>query len=443
MLDQTMEAGTIAKWNKAEGEEFGAGDVLCEIETDKATVDFEAQDDGFIARILADAGPAEITCGVPIMITLEDGDDIGAFKDYVVEASASAAPPAEPAAPAATPPPAPPAPVTPPPAAAAPPTAAATGDRVVASPLAHTLAKDMGFGPLSALNIIGTGPGGRIIADDVREYVPAAAAEAAAPATAPGAAAMAAPAAPPVPGIGYTDYPLSPAAMEIAAQLSHSKQNVPHYYLTVDVALDSLLETRKQLNATLNLGEDDAGIAVNDLLVKAAAAAMKAVPSANASWMDTSVRVYDSVDVNFVVGSGDALYSPVIRDAGRRGVKSISDDINAAVAQLEPSEEGEAAMPTGEEFGAVGTVTVMNMGMYGVKACAPIIREPQAVALALGAIENRIVPNDDAESEEIYKESVMLTATLSCDHRVVDGAVGAQWLSAFKSHVENPATLLL
>jgi pyruvate dehydrogenase E2 component (dihydrolipoamide acetyltransferase) len=124
-------------------------------------------------------------------------------------------------------------------------------------------------------------------------------------------------------------------------------------------------------------------------------------------------------------------------------VKSISDDINAAVAQLQPSEEGEAAMPAGEEFGAVGTVTVMNMGMYGVKACAPIIREPQAVALALGAIENRIVPNDDAESEEIYKESVMLTATLSCDHRVVDGAVGAQWLSAFKSHVENPATLLL
>lgn len=451
-IKQTMEAGTIAKWNKAEGEEFAAGDILCEVETDKATVDFEAQDDGFIARILADAGPNEITCGEPIMITVEDGDDIGAFKDYVVEASAPPAAPAEPAAPAAsTPPPAPaatapPAPVTPPAAATAPPAAAATGDRVVASPLAHTLAKDMGFGPLSALNIIGTGPGGRIIADDVREYVPSAAAAvdaAAASATAPGAAAVATPAAPPVPGIGYTDYPLSPAAMEIAAQLSHSKQNVPHYYLTVDVALDSLLETRKQLNATLNLGGDDAGIAVNDLLVKAAAAAMKAVPSANASWMDTTVRVYDSVDVNFVVGSGDALYSPVIRDAGRRGVKSISDDIKSAVAQLEPAEEGEAAMPTGEEFGAVGTVTVMNVGMYGVKACAPIIREPQAVALALGAIENRIVPNDDTDSEEIYKESVMLTATLSCDHRVVDGAVGAQWLSAFKSHVENPATLLL
>lgn len=452
---QTMEAGTIAKWNKAEGEEFIAGDILCEVETDKATVDFEAQDDGFLAKILAEAGSTEITCGEPIMITVEEADDVAAFKDYVVDASAAApaaSAPETPAAPSAAPEPAAaPAPVTPPPAAPAAPApaaAGATGDRVVASPLAHTLAKEMGFGPLSALNIVGTGPGGRIIADDVREYVPApasteaAAAAVGAPAVAPGAAAVAAPVAPPVPGIGYTDYPLSPAAMEIAAQLAHSKQNVPHYYLTVDVALDSLLETRKQLNATLNLDEDDAGIAVNDLLIKAAAAAMKAVPSANASWMDTAVRVYDSVDVNVVVGSGDALYSPVIRDAGRRGVKSISDDVKAAVSQLEPDEDG-AALPTGEEFGAVGTVTFMNMGMFGVKACAPIIREPQAVALALGAIENRIVPNDDVGSEEIYKESVMLTATLSCDHRVVDGAVGAQWLSAFKSHVENPATLLL
>mmetsp|Transcript_14563 Transcript_14563/g.29442 ORF Transcript_14563/g.29442 Transcript_14563/m.29442 type:complete len:497 (-) Transcript_14563:214-1704(-) len=445
-LSPTMEAGTIAKWNKEEGDEFGAGDILCEVETDKATVDFEAQDDGFLAKILADAGPTEITCGEPIMITVEDGDDVAAFKDYVVEASAAPPTPApETPPPAATPEPAAaPAPVTPPPAAPAPVAAAAPGDRVVASPLAHTLAKEMGFGPLSALSIIGTGPGGRIIADDVREYVPAAAvADAAgAPAAAPGAAAVAAPVAPPVAGIGYTDYPLSPAAMEIAAQLSHSKQNVPHYYLTVDVALDSLLETRKQLNATLNLDEDDAGIAVNDLLIKAASAAMKAVPSANASWMDTAVRVYDSVDVNVVIGSGDALYSPVIRDAGKRGVKAISDDVKAFISQLEPDDD-DAALPVTEEFGAVGTVTFMNMGMFGIKACAPIIREPQAVALALGAIENRIVPNDDADSEEIYKESVMLTATLSCDHRVVDGAVGAQWLSAFKSHVENPATLLL
>ena len=443
---QTMEAGTVAKWNLSEGEAFGAGDILCEVETDKATVDFEAQDEGVVAKILVEAGPNEIQCGEPIVITVEDPDDVAAFKDYVVEAPTAVA--AEAPSPVAAPAPAAPAAPAPSSPVQQPPTvASAPGNRVVASPLAHTIAKDTGIGPLSALNIVGTGPGGRIIADDVREYVPVAEA-AGAPASAvaaPAAAALAASAAPPIVGAGYTDYPLSPSAMEIAAQLTHSKQTVPHYYLTVDVALDSLLETRAALNTALGGGEDERGIAVNDLLVKAAAAAMKAVPSANASWMDTAVRVYDSVDVNVVVGSGDALYSPVVRDAGRRGVKSISDDIKMAVAKLGPPDEDgeEGTTAHGEEFSAVGTVTVMNMGMYGVKSCAPIIREPQAVALALGAIENRIVPNDDPDSEEIYKESVMLTATLSCDHRVVDGAVGAQWLSAFKSHVEKPATLLL
>jgi pyruvate dehydrogenase E2 component (dihydrolipoamide acetyltransferase) len=183
------------------------------------------------------------------------------------------------------------------------------------------------------------------------------------------------------------------------------------------------------------MGEEN-NLGVYELMIKAAAASMKAVPSANASWMESVVRVYDSVDINVVVGTGDSLYTPVIRDCGRRGLKSISDDLNAAVSSL----ENDDLTP---EFGAMGTLTVMNLGMYGIKSCAPIIREPQACALALGALENRIVPNDDANSDDIYKESVMMTATLSCDHRVVDGAVGAQWLSAFKSHLENPSTLLL
>eukprot|EP00565_Helicotheca_tamesis_P006500 CAMPEP_0185734428 /NCGR_PEP_ID=MMETSP1171-20130828/22458_1 /TAXON_ID=374046 /ORGANISM="Helicotheca tamensis, Strain CCMP826" /LENGTH=444 /DNA_ID=CAMNT_0028404419 /DNA_START=159 /DNA_END=1493 /DNA_ORIENTATION=- len=444
-----MEAGTIAKWNKNEGEPFAAGDILCEIETDKATVDFEAQDDGVIAKILADAGPTEISCGEPIMITVEEEDGVDAFKDYVVEMGASSAPPPEPAAasaaetPAPTPEPAaaPAAPAPAPTPAAAVPPPAGEGGRVVASPLAHTLAKELGHGPLSALHITGTGPNGRIIAADVREYVPPAVMEAApAAAEAPAAAAPAgAPLPPPIPGDGYTDYPLSPAAMEIASQLAHSKQNVPHYYLTVDITLDSLLDLRSTLNSSL--GEEEAGISVNDLLIKAAASAMKAVPSANASWMESSVRVYDSVDVNVVVGSGDALYAPVVRNIGGRGVKAISDEVNAAVSAIEDAEEGVG--PAGDAFGPMGTFTIMNLGMYGVKSCAPIIREPQACALALGAIENRIVPNDDPDSEEIYKQVTMVTATLSCDHRVVDGAVGAQWLGAFKSHAENPATLLL
>lgn len=371
------------------------------------------------------------------MVTVEDPGDAGAFKDFVPEASSPAAAAPEPASQASAPTPAPvsaPAPATAQPSA--------SGDRVIASPRAHTLAKEKGYGEISALRIVGTGPGGRIIAQDVLDYDPSSApAVAEAVASQPATAAAPTKAAPtplpqPVAGAGYTDYSLPPSAIELASRLHSSKQNVPHYYLTIDLALDSLLELRSSLNSTM---KEDEGITVNDLLLKAAAAAMKTVPSANASWMDSFVRVYDSVDINVVVGNGSSLYAPVIRDVGSRGLKAVSDDFAAATAAVEDSEE----TPTAAGFGDVGTFTMVNVGMFGVKSCAPIIREPQACALALGVIENRIVPNDDVDSEEIYKESVMMTATLSCDHRVVDGAVGAQWLSAFKNHVENPMTLLL
>jgi len=431
-LSPTMESGTIASWNLEEGQAFAAGDILCSVETDKATVDFEAQDDGVLAKILKDAGPDSLQCGEKICITVEEEEDAGAFADYVLDEAASA-PPATTPEPAAAPVAATPAPVTPPPAAPTPAAPApSAGGSVVASPLAHMLAKDMGY---DISSIAGTGPGGRVIAADVKEFVPSAAEAVPAAATAAPAQAAIAVAAP-VAGVGYTDYPLSESAQQTAAQLAHSKQNVPHYYLTVDLSVDELLAMRSKLNATI--GEDGQQLGVYELLLKAAAAAMKAVPSANASWMDSVVRVYDSVDINVVVGNGDALYTPVIRDVGKRGVKSLSEDVTSFVSALEEEEPS-----LGEEFNAMGTFTVMNLGMYGIKSCAPIIREPQACALALGTLENRIVPNDVEGSDEIYKESVMMTATLSCDHRVVDGAVGAQWLSAFKSHVENPTTLLL
>jgi len=242
---------------------------------------------------------------------------------------------------------------------------------------------------------------------------------------------------------GYTDYPLSESAQLVAAQLTASKQTVPHYYLTVDVCLDKLVELRSTLNKALgnnsaSSGAKSSSITLNDLLIKAAAVSMKSCPSANASWLGHAVRVYDSVDVNLVMGNGDSLYAPVIRNVGGKGLVSISDEIASALVQIQDK------TVSSEAFSAVGTVTIMNLGMYGIKSCAPIIRQPQAVALALGAAENRIVPNDnEKEGAEIYKTSVMLTATLSCDHRVVDGAVGAQWLSSFKAAVENPATLLL
>ncbi|KAL7526728.1 hypothetical protein ACHAWF_001890 [Thalassiosira exigua] len=455
-LSPTMESGSIASWIVEEGGSFAAGDVVCSIETDKATVDFEAQDDGVVAKIIVAAGSGEVDCGTPIMVTVEDEGDVAAFKDFVAEgpaATGGAAP--EPAAVEAppAPTPAPAAAAAPMPTAPAPAPAAPSGERVFASPRAHTLAKERGYGEISALRIVGTGPGGRIIAQDIMEYDPstapaavaepvAAAAVATPAAAAPAAAAAAAPAAPlpePVAGPGYTDYSLPAPALELAARLHASKQNVPHYYLSIDLTIDSLLELRSSLNSTMKLDEGEGGITVNDLLMKAAAAAMKTVPAANASWMGDFVRAYDSVDVNVVVGSGSALYAPVIRDVGRRGLKAVSNDVASATAVVEG--EGDPASVPG--FGDVGTFTMVNLGSFGVKSCAPVIREPQACALALGVIENRIVPNDDPESEEIYKESVMMTATLSCDHRVVDGAVGAQWLSAFKNHVENPVTLLL
>ena len=427
---QTMETGTIASWNMGEGDSFGPGDVICSVETDKATVDFEAQDDGVVAKILVEAGSEELDVGVPIMITVEEEGDASAFQDYVVDSAAETAPPApavdETPAPQATPA-APPAPATPA-ASPSPPTTSNVGSKVVASPLAHMVSKEMGY---DISTIPGTGPGGRIIAADVREFVPtAAAATQDLTTSAPAQQAMATAA--PVPGAGFTDYPISESAKEVADRLAQSKRNVPHYYLTVDICMDSVLKLRNELSSE----SEEGGLGVYEFIIKAAAKSMKAVPAVNASWMDSAVRVYDSVDMNVVVGTGDQLYTPVIRDCGIKGLTAISEELNNAMMAVETGE-------LTSEFGSMGTFTIMNLGMYGVKSCAPIIREPQSCALALGAMENRIVPNDDPDSDEIYKESVVMTATISLDHRVVDGAAGAPWLSAFKSHLESPTTLLL
>ena len=295
-------------------------------------MDFEAQDDGVVAKILVQAGPDEIKCGEPILVTVEEDEDISAFADFKAEATSVAATPAAAEPPAPTPAVAPTAPAPAPASAPSPsPPPAGTG-RVVASPLAHTLAKEMGY---NIQSISGTGPGGRIIAADVKEYVPGTEATAAAPATAQtaGAAAPAAApvlAGPPVKGDGFTDFPISDAAQEMGARLAQSKRNVPHYYLTVDITMDNLLKTRASLNDAL--GGDAPQLGVYEFLLKAAASSMKAVPSANASWMESVVRVYESVDINVVVGSGDTLSTPVIRDCGKKGVKGISDDLAGAMA---------------------------------------------------------------------------------------------------------------
>lgn len=448
-LNQTMDTGSIAAWNVQAGDKFGAGDVFCSVETDKAVVDFEAQDEGVVAKLLVAAG-TEVAVGSPVMIIVDDESSVAAFADYAAPAVvAEDAPLAPPAAAAAitSPTPAPAVAATGAVPAAPIVKATSTGGKLFASPLARKLAQEMGY---DVNFILGSGPSGRILAADVKEYQPAAATAATletgpvVPLAAAEAGrsewtvtALTAPVAGVASGGSYTDYPTTQAARDVAARLAQSKRNVPHYYLTVDISVDALLQLRRTIHAATSANSSKTTatttIGVYEFLIKAAALSMKTVPSANAAWMDSVVRVYDSVDANVVLGSGDSLSTLLLRDCGSQGLQTISTALSTAVSDPNHHSNNTDSM-------GLGTFTILNLGMYGIKSCAPIIREPQALALAIGALQNRIVPSND---ENLYKECVVFTATASFDHRVVDGAVGAQWLAAFKSHVENPSTLLL
>jgi len=433
-LSPTMEAGTITKWSKNEGDEFDAGDILCEVETDKATVDFEAQDEGVIAKILVEEGKADIPCGQPILITVMDKGDVDAFKDYTVEGSGDTGKlglTVDKEEDTASPPP---------PTASAPPAVSVSqpevgsesivvGKGVVASPKAHMIAKQLGY---DISKIVGTGPGGRIIAADVQEYTPAAEIPQVATTTAaaPPPASAAIPTTPTITDT-HTDYPLSVTAQQTASLLSQSKSSVPHYYLTIDLDLSNLLSLRSRLNAT------NPSISLNDLLIKAIATTTKSVPSVNASWIsDEFIRMYHDVHVNTYVGAGDQLRMVCLRDVDKRGLSSVSDDMTAITDVL--SSEEPVSIPS--EYTGMGTFTMINLGMYGVSNAASIIPLPQACVLTCGAASKKIVPSDN---ESGFDTATCMSVTLSCDHRVVDGAVAAQWLSGYKNLIENPDLLLL
>jgi pyruvate dehydrogenase E2 component (dihydrolipoamide acetyltransferase) len=424
-LSPTMQAGIIGKWLLKEGDSASPGDALAEIETDKASMAFECTDDLVIAKLLVPEG-AEVAVGAPIMVTVEEGEDISAFANFEAPAAAAAAAPATPALA--------PVPSTPPPtpAAASPvastsvPTSAPVvsrpdGARIFASPLAKRLARDAG---IDLGNVQGSGPNGRIIAEDVKS----------APTGATGVVSQRnmLPQAHMHTGEGstgvYSDFELSALASAVAARYTHAKQVVPHYYLSIDLNLEKLVSMRN------DLGED---MSLTNFFVKAAASAMETVPDVNGSWMDTFVRRYDQVDINLVMGTGDGLITPVIRDVGGKGIQELSDELNALEDSLFDDEEGEVISSTSEI--APGTFSIHNLGMYGVKAAAPIVLPPQACALALGTITETVVPCPINK----WKVVPMMTATLSNDHRVVDGAIAAQWLSAFKTLVENPVGLML
>ncbi len=423
-LSPTMTEGNLAKWHKKAGDTVSAGDVIAEIETDKATMEVEAVDEGVLAKILVDEGAEGVAVNTAIAVILEDGEsesDLEGFSTGPAPAPAAAPAAVVEAAPAAAAPQpaaaAPAAAAQPAAAAAVAPVAASSGGRVFASPLARRLAAQAG---LDLAGVTGSGPGGRIVKADVE----GAKAGGVAPVAAAGVAAA--------PALeGDAPYELQPASTMrkvIAARLTESKQTVPHFYLTVDCEIDQLLNARKQMN---EIADGAFKVSVNDMVIKALAVALKKVPAANASWSSDGIRRYSRVDVSVAVAIEGGLITPVVRGAEHKGLKAIAEEM---VVLAGKARDGKLVP---EEYQG-GTVSVSNMGMFGIKEFAAVINPPQGSILAIGAGQQRPVVHNG----ELAVATVM-SCTLSADHRVVDGAVGAELLATFKKLVENPAAMLL
>ncbi|XP_075958300.1 dihydrolipoyllysine-residue acetyltransferase component of pyruvate dehydrogenase complex, mitochondrial [Anarhichas minor] len=427
-LSPTMTMGTVQRWEKKVGEKLSEGDLLAEIETDKATIGFEVQEEGYLAKIMVAEGTRDVPLGMPLCIIVEKESDIAAFKDYVetgvtevstpAPAPAAAAPAAAAAAPSSAP------------TAAAP--AAPRKGRMFASPLAKKLAAEKG---IDLAQVSGSGPDGRITRKDIDSFVPPKAAPAVAAAAAPAAAvapaAFTPAAAPAAPAGTFTDIPITNIRKVIAQRLMQSKQTIPHYYLSVDVNMDQVLELRKDLNAEVKA--QNIKLSVNDFIIKASALACLKVPECNSSWMDTVIRQNHVVDLNVAVSTASGLITPIVFNAHTKGLAAISSDVSALAAK---AREGKLQP---HEFQG-GTFTISNLGMFGVKNFSAIINPPQACILAVGGSEKRLLP---ADNEKGFDVASMMSVTLSCDHRVVDGAVGAQWLAEFRKFLEKPVTMLL
>ncbi|QLC26201.1 pyruvate dehydrogenase complex dihydrolipoamide acetyltransferase [Parasphingopyxis algicola] len=460
-LSPTMEEGTLAKWLVKEGDEIVSGDIMAEIETDKATMEFEAVDEGVLAKILVPEGTDEVQVGAVIAIIAEEGEDASA-----IEAPAQANGSAE-AAPAEKPsPPRPPAPAkadddikispsarrlaeekgvdlasvtgtgpqgrivkadidkaeggspaaAPAPTAKAPAAPAADGERIKASPLARRLAEQNG---LDLGQLSGSGPHGRIVKADI---------EAALESGAGKAPAKEAPAAPVDTDIPHEAIKLSNMRKTIAKRLTASKQEVPHYRLSLDCRLDPLLDLRKELNA----GLEARGIklSVNDLLIKALAAALEQVPDANVSFRGDQLLRYSRVDVSMAVAIEGGLITPVITDAGGKMLSKI------ATESKELAEKARDGKLQPHEYQG-GTASISNLGMFGIKQFDAVINPPQAMIMAIGAGEKRA-----AVIDESLQIATIMSATGSFDHRAIDGAVGAQLMQAFQQLVENPLAML-
>ena len=428
-LSPTMEEGTLAKWLVKEGDEVKSGDILAEIETDKATMEFEAVDEGRIARILVPEGTDGVKVGAPIAILAAEGEDVSA-------AAPKPDTPAEPPKAAATP--APKADETPKPAVAPaqapvgtpvepaqPPRA--EGDRVKASPLARRLAQAQNI-DLNALQ--GTGPGGRIVRADVDAAVGKAptAAPAGAPAAVPAIGSHAVLPGPIEQAIPHEAIKLSNIRKTIARRLTESKQQVPHIYLTVDIQLDALLKLRAELNAGLE--SRGVKLSVNDLMIKALAQSLIEVPECNVSFAGDQLFKYSRADVSVAVSIPAGLITPIIVGADTKSVSAISTEMKDLAGRAK-----EGKLQPQEYQG--GTASLSNMGMYGIKQFEAVINPPQGMIMAIGAGEKRpYVINDSLQI------ATVMSATGSFDHRAIDGADGAKLMQAFKRLVENPLGML-
>ena len=413
-LSPTMTEGRIARWFKAEGEEVIAGDVLAEIETDKATMEIEAIDDGILGKILIPGETDGVAVNTPIALILEEGEEASSMDGFTataaVPAAAESAPAPAPTTTASAPVAADPAPVAAPPAA--------PGQRIIASPLARRIAADSG---LDLALVKGSGPRGRIVKADVLGAQGTAKSAPAIP------AAPSAPVVIPPTSVEPTEIPLTNMRKTIAKRLVAAKQDIPHIYLTIECELDALLALRKQVNER----RPDTKVSVNDFIVKASALALKQVPAVNASWTDTAVIQYNTVDISIAVAIEGGLITPIVRNADLKGLAAISAEVKELAGRAKESK----LMP--EEYQG-GGFSISNLGMFGIKEFRAIINPPQSAILAVGAGEQRPVVKNGALSI-----ATVMSCTMSCDHRVVDGALGAQWLAAFKGYIEDPLGMLL
>ncbi|WP_271077854.1 pyruvate dehydrogenase complex dihydrolipoamide acetyltransferase [Aurantiacibacter sp. MUD61] len=423
-LSPTMEEGTLAKWLVKVGDSVSSGDIMAEIETDKATMEFEAVDEGVIAHIQVEEGTEGVKVGTIIATLAEDGEEVSDVEPAGDGASAPAPAPAEKDEAPAEPAKAEPRESAEPARTPAP--AASSGDRVIASPLAKRIAEQKGL-DLSAIK--GSGPNGRIVKADVEDAKPGAAAPAPAP-----SAPVPSPTPAPAPteaqdfGIPHEVEKLSGMRKTIARRLTESKQQVPHIYLTVDIRLDALLKLRSELNAALQ--PQGVKLSVNDLMIKALGKSLEAVPACNVQFAGDTMLKFKRADVSVAVSIPNGLITPIVTDAGSKAVSKISTEMKDLATR---AKDGKLAP---EEYQG-GTASLSNMGMFGIKQFEAVINPPQGMIMAIGAGDKRPYVVDDS----LQIASVM-SATGSFDHRAIDGADGAQLMKAFKEMIEAPLGLV-